>query len=304
MDYDTAHSVRVLPVVNPQDFTAACTCDGGAAPGLRCAGDPTVTHHSGSGAAGRAGAAVTAHQRLQASKQVRVYCIHVLVDMLTQCYSSSLLDGCNCMRCGCSEGDRLSGLIVDCLGDAVVVSSSSAFIERRAVCSKSSCHCMRTVCATPGACTCSPQSRRDFACWLTFECRVVLCYSNKQFVTEALRQTLGTGSILWRPSVSMLQEEGIEPPAQLPEADAAEQQVALSAGLSTQHSSWFHRSRTAYRCCGQSQGIGHAGSPDARVRCAVPCRPGWPEDRCEAVVRWPYVELTPNGSPSTNATAC
>ena len=59
--------------------------------------------------------------------------------------------------------------------------------------------------------------------WLTL-C-IVFCHSNKQLVTEALRQVLGTASILWRPSVSMLREEGIELPAQLPEADAAKQQV-------------------------------------------------------------------------------
>ena len=32
-----------------------------------------------------------------------------------------------CLR---SEGDRVSGLVADVLGDAIVVSSSSAFIER------------------------------------------------------------------------------------------------------------------------------------------------------------------------------
>ena len=53
----------------------------------------------------------------------------------------------------------------------------------------------------------------------------MLCRSNKQLVTEALRQALGTASILWRPSVSMLREEGIELPDQLPQADAAKQQV-------------------------------------------------------------------------------
>ena len=41
-----------------QDLTAAGTRDGGAAPCLRRAGAPAVTDHSGSGAAGRPGAAV------------------------------------------------------------------------------------------------------------------------------------------------------------------------------------------------------------------------------------------------------
>lgn len=47
-----------------------------------------------------------------------------------------------------SEGDRLSGLIVDRVGDRLVVSSSAAWVERQAPCSSCFCRCSCVLCCT------------------------------------------------------------------------------------------------------------------------------------------------------------
>mgnify|MGYP005998434117 CR=1 FL=1 len=47
---------------------------------------------------------------------------------------------------------------------------------------------------------------------------------NKGLVLEILRETTGISDIIWRPSASMLREEGIDV-APAPEADTANQQV-------------------------------------------------------------------------------
>lgn len=101
-----------------------------------------------------------------------------------------------------------------------MVSSSSAFIERQVPCCT---HLLLEQQPSAGRCRGRLHNTLQQIRSLQLMLAWTLC-RNKGLVLEILHETTGISDIIWRPSASMLREEGIDV-APAPEADTANQQV-------------------------------------------------------------------------------
>jgi len=89
-----------------------------------------------------------------------------------------------------SEGDRLSGLIVDVLGDVIVISSCAAWVEQ-----------------------------------------------HKETIQDALRKHIAGKTIIWRPAVEMLKQEGLEDESSDVEEDDSDNNESDSTNASAKDNS-------------------------------------------------------------------
>jgi len=100
-----------------------------------------------------------------------------------------------------SEGDRLSGLIVDVLGNVAVVASSAAWVER----------CGAVFCDVLSACESSERSNLPVHIFWSRP----LASSYKTLICEILVSMNGIERVVWRPNLAMLKEEGLLPDGEM-----------------------------------------------------------------------------------------
>ena len=104
-------------------------------------------------------------------------------------------------RC-CSEGDRLSGLIVDVMGDAAVVACSAAWVDR---------------CASSRLCAAGVDGAHLFsflgAPLLDSERLCDACQHHlhryRDVITAVVKEASGLQRVVWRRNLDMLREEGV-----------------------------------------------------------------------------------------------